>query len=578
MPWLIVHITLPLVLLAARYLGQLATDATGRLWERRLAFGGTALLALWTIHTGWPVNFERPDTPRDLLVYTQTAPDVKQVMADLERLSLQQTGDSKGLGIVVQSGTWWPFSWYLRDFKNAEYPAQLTAPPTKPVVLIAAEDDDQNRPYLNGYSRTRYKMRWWYPEDYRSIPEDMARAGGPIQFLLRPDVRAGLWKWLIYREPTQPLGSYDFYVYIKDGLTPNGALGAGAAAGASGIQPGLPGAAQGVNPGAPAGQGQAGQTAQAGQGQAAPAPANSGAAPANPEAYAAKTVAAVPIAQWGSAGRGAGQLNTPRGVALDGQGNVYVADSLNHRIQKFDRSGKLLTAWGSEGAGDGQLKEPMGVAVDGQGNVYVADTWNHRIQKFDPSGKFLLKWTGQNGGFWGPRGIALDPQGNVYVTDTGNKRIQKFDPNGRFQAQMGSAGAGPGQLNEPIGLAVGADGTVYVADTNNRRIQAFDAGGNPVASWPVAGWQGGARNEPYVAVDGAGNVYATDPGGARILKFAPGGEVQAVTGTLGRQPGQFELPLGIAVLDTADGPGGGPTIFVADSGNARLQSLALPQA
>jgi sugar lactone lactonase YvrE len=220
----------------------------------------------------------------------------------------------------------------------------------------------------------------------------------------------------------------------------------------------------------------------------------------------------------------------------------------------------------------------MGVAVDAQGNVYVADTWNHRIQKFDPSGKFLLKWTGQNGGFWGPRGIALDPQGNVYVTDTGNKRIQKFDPNGRFQAQMGSAGAGPGQLNEPIGLAVGADGTVNVADTNNRRIQAFDAGGNPVASWPVAGWQGGARNEPYVAVDGAGNVYATDPGGARILKFAPGGEVQAVTGTLGRQPGQFELPLGIAVLDTADGPGGGPTIFVADSGNARLQSLALPQA
>ena len=78
----------------------------------------------------------------------------------------------------MQSGTWWPFSWYLRDFKNAEYPAQLTAPPTKPVVLIAAEDDDKNRPFLKGYSRTRYKMRWWYPEDYRTIPEDMARAGG----------------------------------------------------------------------------------------------------------------------------------------------------------------------------------------------------------------------------------------------------------------------------------------------------------------------------------------------------------------------------------------------------------------
>ena len=97
-------------------------------------------------------------------------------------------------------------------------------------------------------------------------------------------------------------------------------------------------------------------------------------------------------------------------------------------------------------------------------------------------------------------------------------------------------------------------------------------------SWPVAGWAGGARNEPYLAVDRAGNVYATDPAGARILKFAPGGEVQAVTGAPGRQPGQFELPLGVAVLDPGDGPGGAPSLVVADSGNARLQSLAFPPA
>ncbi|HEX2325928.1 MAG TPA: flippase activity-associated protein Agl23, partial [Chloroflexota bacterium] len=571
MPWLIVHIALPLLLLAARYLGELFTSATRNAWEKRIAFGGAAILALWTVHTGWPVNFERPDTPRDLLVYTQTAPDVKQVMGDLERLSLQQTGDSKGLGIVVQSGTWWPFSWYLRDWKNAEYPAQLTAPPTKPVVLIAAEDDDKNRPYLSGYSRTRYKMRWWYPEDYRTIPEDIASSGGPLRYVMRPDVRAGLWKWLIHREPTQPLGSYDFYLYVKDGLTPNGAVPAAAAAPA-GAQPGLPGQAQGVSQSgqqaqAPGQAPQPGQTAPGGQAPQAQAPLR-----ADPEQYAARTVAVVPLVQFGATGRGPGQLNTPRGLALDAQGNVYVADSLNHRIQKFDRTGKLLSAWGTEGTGDGQFKEPMGVAVDGQGNIFVADTWNHRIQKLDSNGKFVTKWSGQSGGFWGPRGIVADSQGNVYVTDTGNKRIQKFDNGGRFLAQMGGPGAGPGQLNEPVGLAVTPEGRVYVADTNNRRIQAFDAAGSPLAEWPVAGWASGARNEPYLAVDGAGNVYATDPGGARVLKFAPNGEVLAVAGSAGRQPGQFELPLGIVVGD------GGETVYVADSGNGRVQAIAIPQA
>jgi sugar lactone lactonase YvrE len=572
MPWLTIHITLPMVLLSAYYLGGLASSALGwragrpagvdgrtplppeprSVWEQWLAFGGLGVLALWTIHTGWPVNFERPDTPRDLLVYTQTAPDVKKVMADIERLSLEQTGDSKGLGIVVQSGTWWPFSWYLRDFKNAEYPAQLTAQATKPVVLVAAEDDDKNRQYLQGYSRTRYKMRWWYPEDYRSIPDEMAKSGGWIQYLARKDVRDGLWKWLIYRETTQPLGSYDFYVYIKDGLTPNGSAGA-PAADATSPQPGLPGQAVGQNGqvGAPAGQ----------SGQPAP--------PGDPPQYAEKLTALAPVAAFGTAGKGPGQLTLPRGLALDAQGNVYVADSLNHRIQKLDPTGKPLAAWGTQGNGDGQFQEPNGVAVDAQGNVYVADTWNHRIQKFDPTGKFLTKWSGQNGPFWGPRGITTDAQGNVYVTDTGNKRIQKFDPTGKFLAQFGTAGSGPGQLNEPIGLAVGADGSIYVADTNNRRVQKLGPDGQPVAAWPISGWTASVGNEPSLALDGQGNVYVTDPSGGRIIKLSPTGDVLAVAGSPGRQPGQLTNPVGITVNPTGD------IIFVSDAGNNRIQEVTV---
>ncbi|HEV2122766.1 MAG TPA: hypothetical protein VGW38_08335, partial [Chloroflexota bacterium] len=231
------------------------------------------------------------------------------------------------------------------------------------------------------------------------------------------------------------------------------------------------------------------------------------------------------------------------------------------------RTGTPSTAWGAEGNGDGQFKEPMGVAVDNQGNVYVADTWNHRIQKFDSSGKFVTKWSGQ-GGFWGPRGIAVDGQGNVYVTDTGNKRIQKFDSSGKFIAQFGTGGAGQGQLNEPIGLAVTTDGQMFVADTNNRRIQHFDASGAFVSQWPVAGWQGSVRNEPYLALDGEGNVLASDPANGRVIKFSPTGEVLAVAGSTGKGAGQFELPLGVAV---------GDAVYVVDSGNHRVQAIAFGQ-
>ena len=521
MPWLIIHITTPLVLLTARYLGELLTTHTRELWERRTALAGLAVLGAWTLHTGWPVNFERPDTPKDLLVYTQTAPDVKKVMEDIDRISLEQTGDARGIGVVVQSGTWWPFSWYLRDFKNAEYPANLSAQATKPVVLIAAEDLEKNRAFLQGYTGTKYKMRWWYPEDYRSL-----KGSSFVDLLIKKEVRDGLWKWLVYRETTQPLGSYDFYVYLKDGIGPSTSA---AAAGAVATQ--------------------------------------SAGLRVDPAAYDAKRAELNLVTQWGTNGRAQGQLNTPRGIAIDRQGNVFVADTLNHRIQKFNRTGQPLAAWGSQGSTDGQFNEPMGVAVDAQGNVYVADTWNHRIQKFDSNGRFLLKWNGQ-GGFWGPRAVAIDGAGSVYVMDTGNKRIQKFDSDGKFQAQFGAEGTGAGQFREPIGLAVTPDGHMFVADTNNRRIQHLDPTGKPVAEWPVAGWLGGARNEPYLALDADGNVLITDPPAGRIVKFSPNGDVLAVAGTTGKADKQFDLPLGIAV---------GDAVYVVDSGNNRVEAVAFAQ-
>ena len=126
--------------------------------------------------------------------------------------------------------------------------------------------------------------------------------------------------------------------------------------------------------------------------------------------------------------------NSFNGLALDQQGNLYVEDSQNSQIVKFDSNGKLLLEWGSQGEADGQFNFPpddyASVAVDAQGNVYVTDATNARIQKFDSNGKFLTKWGKPGTGdeeFTRPVGVAVDKEDNVYVVDDQAMRLQKFD-------------------------------------------------------------------------------------------------------------------------------------------------------
>src|ERR1035437_4048861 len=127
------------------------------------------------------------------------------------------------------------------------------------------------------------------------------------------------------------------------------------------------------------------------------------------------------VGSWGSGfGSDNGQFIHASGIAVDSFGNVYVADSGNNRIQKFDSSYTYLTHLGTLGSGNGQFNNASGIAVDSLGNVYVADSGNNRIQKFGSSGKYLLQWGtpgSGNGQFNNPSGIAVDSLGNVYVAD-----------------------------------------------------------------------------------------------------------------------------------------------------------------
>lgn len=169
---------------------------------------------------------------------------------------------------------------------------------------------------------------------------------------------------------------------------------------------------------------------------------------------------------------------------------LFMADSGNNRICKFDHLGNRVRDWGEEGSAEDQLRHPYDVAVSSTGEVYVADTSsddenegeglvrNDRIQVFDQDGNFLRTWGGPGDGpgqFNTPVALAFTAGGSVLVTDSDNHRVQQFSPEGVLEAVFGSFGAAPGQLNAPAGLAaLGAD-RVLVADYMNNRLQQFRA-------------------------------------------------------------------------------------------------------
>ena len=261
----------------------------------------------------------------------------------------------------------------------------------------------------------------------------------------------------------------------------------------------------------------------------------------------------------------------PYSVAVDSNGNVYVADTGNHRILKYDPSGIFLETWGVRGTSAGQFTSPYGIAVDSEGNAYVTDMLNNRVQKRESATGVWTTW-GSNGGndgeFRTPTGIAVDTSGNVYVVDTNNSRVQKFDSDGNYITEWGSGGNGQNQFSMPYGIAVSSSGSVYVADSNNHRIQVFSSTGTHEATWggTSGSGEGQFKSPSGVAVDSSGNVYVADNFNHRIQKFNSIGEHQGMWGEKGLDNGQFTNPSGIA----ADSMG---NVYVADNQNNRVQKF-----
>ena len=331
-------------------------------------------------------------------------------------------------------------------------------------------------------------------------------------------------------------------------------------------------------------------------------------------------------------------LSYPNGVAADGFGNLFIADFGNNRIRKVSAGGVITTVAGngpSGFSGDGglatsaTLNNPQGVAVDAAGNIYIADTYNHRVRKVSTSG-IITTFAGYGtGGFFGdggqataatllvPGGVAVDASGNLFIADTGNNRIRKVSASGIVTTVAGSGAvnsttcvnqgtctggfSGDGGLAtsavlfEPNGVAVDTSGNLFITDTYNNRIRKVSsasgvittvAGNGPACasdstctgSFAGDGGQATAAslNEPYsVAVDASGNVFIADTFNGRVREVTAGGTIATVAGGGSANPGDG----GLATSASLSSPAGvfvdaSGNLFIADGGNGRIRKVS----
>jgi DNA-binding beta-propeller fold protein YncE len=214
-------------------------------------------------------------------------------------------------------------------------------------------------------------------------------------------------------------------------------------------------------------------------------------------------------------------FSNPFSIALDGRGEIYLADPYRMDVRKFSFGGGPLRTIGSYGDSKGQTHQPCGIAVDSARNVLVSDTDLHKIVQYDSRGRFILeigKKGGENGEFSSPHGVAADAAGNIYVADTGNNRVQKFDSKGIFLRAWGGGGHEKGRFYRPMGIAVDSLKRVYVTDAGNNRVEVFDDGGKFLTQF---GDHGKFREPAGVAVGPDGAVYVADFGHNRVQKWVP---------------------------------------------------------
>ena len=508
-PWLTVHPLLPLTVLAAVGLAKLWEDRRERLPRAALAAIGVLLL----INTSGMVlacfrygayDLEREPKHGEYLAYVQTTEDLIRALGVLDKVRSRVPAGQPLITVAGEAS--WPLTWYLRDTPTT-WASRIDRASTPVIVADWDPEGTLEKQLAEKYDAKRVPIRaWWFPE----------RTTGTAANPGRHPTGGDAWRWWLFHQLWSPIGSQDSTFFVRKDLAGQGML----------------------------------------EPLALPIQDTTG------RDYSSDAAVIAPERQWGGPGAGDGQFAEPRGLAVDGRGNLYVADTKNSRIQVFDPTGRFLRAFGHKGGGNGELNEPCGLAVGSDGEVWVADTWNHRIVHFSAEGQFRAAFGDPDKSLFGPRAVALS-RGSLYVSDTGNKRIVRFDRDGKKTGEFGGAGNGPGQFVEPVGIAVDAAGNLVVADTGNHRVQVLDPDGVFLRQFPVSGWKD-FYTEPYLAIGPGDVVIATDAWGARIAVYDSSGNLRKSF----KAGSDFRQPTGIA-LDAFG------RLNVSDRGTNRIFSWTL---
>jgi serine/threonine protein kinase, bacterial len=292
----------------------------------------------------------------------------------------------------------------------------------------------------------------------------------------------------------------------------------------------------------------------------------------------------------------AAEFSGPEKIALDGSGNLYVADYSNNRIRKVSPAGDVTTLAGSGtgGTADGtganaQFTQPRSVAVDAAGNVFVCDYNNEDIRKITPAGIVTTiagqgfagyqDGMGTSAAFDAPTGIVVDPSDNLFVTDLSNARIRKITSDGLVSTFAGDGGDGysdgtgtAAEFNLPKGIALDASGNLYITDSGGERIRKISPAG--VVTTVAGDGQDGSVDGPAakaefydpgdIVVDNSGNLYVADVANDAIRKITAAGVVSTIV-----SDSDGISPVGLAIDAT------GSTLYISDGEHNQILKMKL---
>ncbi|MBC5836088.1 T9SS type A sorting domain-containing protein [Flavobacterium sp. F372] len=298
------------------------------------------------------------------------------------------------------------------------------------------------------------------------------------------------------------------------------------------------------------------------------------------------------------------QFNDPRGICIDSQGNIFIADADNNRIRKIEPSGNntvtTFAGSGVEGYADGigtnaVFKSPNGMCIDSQGNIYITDALNFKIRKITPAG-MVTTVAGTTQGFADGaantakfsylEGICIDAQGNLFVADGGNNRIRKITPAGIVSTVAGSTSGyqdGTGttaKFDYPSGICIDANNNFFICELFNQKIRKINSLGivsTIAGSTPgYADGQGTAAKFSMatgICVDGSGNLFVADQANNRIRKITPSGLVSTYSGSVqGSLDGDLSTALFLMpthlIFDASS------NLYITEIGNDKIRKIS----